>query len=270
MFSRPVSWGNLKNTQMASECVILGNGPSLKQTLRNHSSSLQGKNVFCVNDFVASEQFEKVKPGYFVFMDPVFWSGSISDRFKKVCREYVDKMEKVVDWDMIIFLPAQAKRWNQFQALPQLNNHIRIFYVNTTEIYCCDKTNFFFYRRNLAMPPMQNVLSASIFVALNLGYKKIYITGADHSWHESVKISEKNILYLKNDRFQDSDEKSLSPFFVDPGETTPYRMDNLFRDLSKMFASYLELERYSRSIDARIYNASEKSFIDAFERRKIK
>jgi len=142
--------------------------------------------------------------------------------------------------------------------------------VNTTEVYSSIGWNHYFYRKNLAMPRVQNVLTASIFLAMNIGYKKIFVVGADHSWHESIAISDKNILYLKNTRFQDDKEKDFAPFFEDPAnETIPYRMYNLFRDLSKMFLSYMELERYSKSIKAKIYNASDKSYIDAFERKKI-
>ncbi len=47
-------------------------------------------------------------------------------------------------------------------------------------------------------------------------------------------------------------------------------MCNLFRDLSKMFFSYMELERYAQRLGAKIYNATEGSYIDAFERKKLK
>lgn len=262
--------GKIEKIKPPRSCVILGNGPSLKTALPESLHFLKGKKVHCFNDFAASAYFTKIRPSYYALMDSVFWSKNVSDKFRKIRSEYFTKMENEVNWDMILFFPVRAKKENFFSSLPKLNSHIKIVYVNTTELYSSEKINFFFYRRNLAMPPMQNVLAASIFIALNLEFRKIYLLGADHSWHESVSISDKNILCLKNNRFQDREEKDFSPFFVDPGETTPYKMHNLFRDLSKMFLSYMELEKYSRSLGARIYNATKGSYIDAFERFKIK
>jgi hypothetical protein len=107
-------------------------------------------------------------------------------------------------------------------------------------------------------------------LALNLKYKKIYLLGADHSWHESIYVGDDNILYLKNKRFNDDGAKKLSPFYGDIKETKPYKMGNLLRDLSRMFSAYMELEEYAKSLKAKIYNASAKTYIDAFERYKIK
>ena len=262
--------GKTEKIRPGVSCVILGNGPSLKDALPKSLHFLKGKKVHCFNDFVASSYFEKIQPSYYTLMDSVFWSKNVSTRFKKMRSGYFETMKNKVDWDMTLFFPVRSKKENYFSSLPRHNSHIKIIYVNTTELYSSDKTNFFFYRHNLAMPPMQNVLAASIFIALGFGFKRIYLLGADHSWHESVSISEKNVLYLKNSRFQDREEKDFAPFFVDPGETTPYKMHNLFRDLSKMFLGYIELERYSRSIGAKIYNATEGSYIDAFTRVKLK
>ena len=270
LFSNPFPvLGKTKKTKRGASCVILGNGPSLKEALPKLQHFLKGKKVHCFNDFVASPYFTKIQPSYYTLMDSVFWTKNVSARFEKLRSEYFKIMKDKVDWELTLFFPVRSRKENYFSSLPCLNPHIKIVYVNTTELYSSDKINFFFYRRNLAMVPMQNVLAASIFTALNLGFKKIYLLGADHSWHESVSISEKNVLYLKNNRFQDEEEKDFAPFFVDPGETTPYKMHNLFRDLSKMFLSYLELERYARSIGAKVYNATGGSYIDAFERKKL-
>lgn len=40
---------------------------------------------------------------------------------------------------------------------------------------------FNMYKENKMLPIMQNVLVGCIYIAINLGYKKIFIYGADHS-----------------------------------------------------------------------------------------
>lgn len=251
-------------------CVILGNGPSLKETLDKHMSFLNGKKTFCTNDFTDSPYFSKIKPSYYIFTDPAFWSNNLSEKFKVTFERYRMIMETQVTWPMIIFFPTTAQKTNFCRDLPVKNRNIHICYINTTEVDCVTPLRYWLYRKNLAIPPMQNVLVAGIFVAINLGFKTIYVTGADHSWHESFYVSENNVLYLKNTRFQDKEVMHLSPFFEDAAEMRPYKMHNLYAALSRMFKGYLELEEYSQKVESKIYNASEKSYIDAFERYKIK
>jgi hypothetical protein len=263
---RPIKRIHIDSSKPA---VILGNGPSLLPTLSTYLDFFKNKNCICVNDFAASDYFEKIKPGIYVFTDPAYWTRSTSERIRKQLELYRKKMIQNVDWDMTIIMPYAAKKWNYFNDLPQKNNKISICYINTTEINCNKRLRFFLYKKNLAIPPMQNVIVAALFVSINVGIRQSYLVGADHSWHESFFVGNDNILYLKNKRFQDKEEAHFSPFFQDPGESVPYRMDNLLFALAKMFQGYRELDEYSKKQGAKIYNASTKSYIDAFERLKL-
>lgn len=46
-------------------------------------------------------------------------------------------------------------------------------------------------------------------------------------------------------------------------------MHELFAPLSRKFEGYIILEDYSKYLAAKVYNATSKSYIDAFERYKI-
>lgn len=253
----------------ATECVILGNGPSLKNTLSEKRHFLKNKMTMCTNDFADSPSFREIKPDYYIFTDPAFWSTDLSEKFKSTFEKYFEILKNDVSWPMTIFFPAAARQTNFCRTLPQLNSQISICYINTTAIQGPKKFQYFLYKHNFAMPLAQNVLIAAIFTCINLGFKKIYLTGADHSWHESFYVSENNILYLKNTRFQDKKIMHLSPFFEDAAEMKPYKMHNLLLALSRMFRGYMEIEEYSKYRGVKIFNASEKSYIDAFERYKI-
>ncbi|MFA4995832.1 MAG: hypothetical protein WC536_01665 [Patescibacteria group bacterium] len=257
---------NKKNTK--KQCVILGNGPSLNHVLTKGKKILRNKYLLCVNDFAGSPDFKVLKPRYYVLADPVFWSKDNSEKHKKRLEQCLDSM-KTADWKMTLILPVAARKWNYFLNLPELNPRISIFYINTTEVYGSEKLRHFFYNLDLAMPSAQNVLVMSVFVTLKLGFRKIYLAGADHSWHENIEISKDNTLYMKYSRFYEKDKIEHQLFYEDPGETKPYQMYNLFRDLSRMFKSYIELEKYSKELNTKVYNISPKSFIDAFERLDI-
>lgn len=246
-------------------CVILGNGPSLKETLAEHPEFLVGKKTLCTNDFVDSEYFSKIKPDYYIFADPTYWSPAASDRFKTLFAHYQQQL-RAITWPMVIFMPMAARNWNYFHDLPDHNPHLQFCYYNTTEVNCPRALRFWLYRHNLAIPPMQNVMVAGIFVCLNMGFKKSYLLGGDHSWHESLHVDGQNKLFITNSRFQDKAESNKSPFFEDPGESEPYNMHKLFHAFSRMYLGYMELEVYAASIGAKIFNASKRSYIDAFER----
>jgi hypothetical protein len=52
-------------------------------------------------------------------------------------------------------------------------------------------------------------------------------------------------------------------------ETEVFKMHEFLKNLSGMFAGYIELENYAKYLGAKVYNASGKSYIDAFERYEI-
>lgn len=261
---------NAKNNN--KPCLVIGNGPSLKETFTKHRDFFNNKTLFCVNDFITSPYFEQLKPQFCIFADPLWWQEKLSPKFKILCTMLNDKLAKEVDWDFDIFMPVAAKKWNNFMTLPQKNRWIKIYYINTTPIEGSQKFRHFFYKHNLAMPLAQNVLVATLFLAMNMNYRKIYLVGADHSWHEDIHIDRNNRLLMKYIRFQDKSRGKVEskPFYFDAEEKIPYNIANLLRDLSRMFRSYLELEEYAKNIGAKICNASAKSFIDAFERRNLK
>jgi hypothetical protein len=126
------------------------------------------------------------------------------------------------------------------------------------------------YRLNLGAPILQNTLIAGIFFALNMGFRKIYIFGADHSWLEETVMRNDNVLCIRQGyHFFDRDDQELVPNRKsNQGEV--FKMHEFLKALSITFEGYIFLEDYALRIGAKVYNASSKSYIDAFERIKIK
>ena len=126
------------------------------------------------------------------------------------------------------------------------------------------------YRANLALPRVETVLVGAIFIMLQLGYRTVYVLGADHSWHEDVVVDRSNRVCLRDRHFYDTGETKLIPFFKDPNETTTFTMHETYRVLGKMFKGYFFISDYARYLNAKIYNASDKTYIDAFDRYDLK
>jgi hypothetical protein len=250
------------------ECVILGNGPSLKNSLKETSLNfIKARKKFCVNDAVISDEFNALKPEYVVFMDQAYISPKTAEpnlsRYKKE-----EQILSKADWEIKIFMPIGAKLWNHFIEVPLKNKNVKIIYINSNMSQFEDEQDKFIeYKQNISMPRITNVLISSLYIAINAGYKKIYLYGADHSWHESINIRADNVVCYKDRHFYDKKEvTTCTPVYKNPECNITFTMAELFTMFGYNFASYMELERYSIYMGAKIYNASNISFIDAFER----
>lgn len=265
-FDLPINKIQAEETE---ECIVMGNAPSLNEVLINYPNFFVGKKKICVNQFARSEHFEKIKPEYYLFMDPAFWEKTASQNVKKMVDTLCGILNEKVKWRMKILMPTQAKAWNMFTPLVQINSNIEICYFNITRVSSLEPLKYIFYKNNLAMPHSQNVLVAGIFLALNLGYKRNYILGADHSWHENIYVDDDNNLYCKEPHCYENKKSEYVSFYKDSAETDKFKLHELFAALSRKFEGYILLEDYSKQLGSKVYNASNKSYIDAFERYKI-
>jgi hypothetical protein len=252
---------NLVVNNKNSECFILGNGPSLKNFLTIADSKLQKRNLFVTNSFSSSAFFTKLKPHFYVLADPVFWNNQLQEETNKVFNSII----KYTSWKMKLFVPIFAKKTNFFEKLSISNPNIEIIYYNAVHFKdTFKKITHLLYKLNLVMPCPQNVIISCIFIALNSGFKKIYIAGSDHSWHENIIVSKDNILYIQESYNSINQNTKTSPLLHPDGSN--FKMDDFFLALSIMFKAHRNLEDYSKSLGAKIINTSTKSFIDAYER----
>jgi hypothetical protein len=247
-----------------SSCIILGNGPSLKHSLTKHPDFFTKHSLVCVNNFALSEEYFKLKPQYYVFLDPGYWLGS-SDPVKNT----ILAISKTT-WKLQIFAPQKARNSAFFTNAMKKNPNIEVCYFNYTVFKGFDSFSHFFYNKNLAMPQSQNVLVASLFVTINIAFKNIYVVGADHTWHQNMHINDDNQLCVKDLHFYENEQHiTYRPFYKDEHQIETFRIHEVMSALGKTFYGYEILKKYAESNNAVIYNASEISFIDAFKRIKL-
>jgi hypothetical protein len=247
-----------------SSCIILGNGPSLKQSLTKHPDFFTKHSLVCVNNFALSEEYFKLKPEYYVFLDPGYWLGN-SEPVKNTLLAISQ-----TTWKLQVFAPQKARNSTFFQNAIRANSNIEVHYFNYTVFKGFDGLAHFFFNKNLAMPQSQNVLVASLFVTINIAFKNIYIVGADHTWHENMHVNYDNQLCIKDQHFYDNEQHiTYRPFYKDEHQSETFRIYEVMTALGKTFYGYEILRKYAENNNAVIYNASEISFIDAFKRIKL-
>ena len=250
----------------SDSCIVLGNGPSLKMSLEKHPDFFTKHTLVCVNSFSITEEYTLLKPTYYVILDPGFWFGE-SD----VVVNTIEGLKTKTTWMVYLLVPHAAKQSQKFRELEKHNSNIKITYFNYTVYNGFKGWGNWLYAQNLAMPQSQNVLVASLFLSLNIGFKEIYLFGADHSWHENLFVNDENVLCFKDTHFYDGNEKvSYRPFYKGIHLKETFTMQEILITFSKIFYGYEMINEYAKHRKAKIYNASEISFVDAFERIKIK
>ncbi|MGK9369139.1 6-hydroxymethylpterin diphosphokinase MptE-like protein [Melioribacter sp. Ez-97] len=247
------------------ECIILANGPSLNKDLEIYKSKLNNYSLFCVNFFALSELYHSIKPDFYILAAPEFWMKKTTDFMNQQRNRLTKALLEKTEWEMILFLPYRAAK-SQLCMEVKKNKNIKIVFFNDTPVEGFSKLIFILFKYNLGIPRPHNVLIPTICLAINLGFKKILIAGADHSWHEEIKIDDSNFVTINHEHFYDKNEVRMPMYKLD-GKT--YHIHDIFRKLYYAFKGYFILEKYSIYRKSSIVNISTKSYIDAFQRKKL-
>ncbi|MCA1803230.1 MAG: DUF115 domain-containing protein, partial [Rhodothermaceae bacterium] len=190
------------------KCLILGNGPSLKEDLPDIMRKRDKYDIMCVNHFPVSDLFFDIQPEYFIITDLAWWSSKVNDTDRKKRDLVFDKLRDVT-WPMQVLVSANS---DLVFIKSKINNvNIRIDKSKSTGLFRpFDYRAFRLYDTGYFTPPVVNVLIFAIFCAIKAGYSKIEVYGADLSYLFLVDVDQSsNVLYIKNEHFYASGEKEI-------------------------------------------------------------
>lgn len=118
----------------------------------------------------------------------------------------------------------------------------------------------------MAMPRPRNVLIPSLMLAIAMGYAEIVVVGADHTWMQTLSVTD------------DNEVVSVQPHFYNDGkeeqarvrhEYRNYRLHQIVESFAVAFKSYHDIANFATSRGVSIINATPGSFIDAFPRGSL-
>lgn len=250
-------------------CSILGNGPSLRQSLENDLGFIRETEMYCVNNFASSPEYAQLQPQNYALLDPAFFLYSEQNNGRKDVEKTIRCLINLTVWPMNLFVPQTARRSYLVSQLHRKHPNVRVVFYNYTVVRGYAWFRHFIFRRGWGMPQSQNILAASLYLAITRRFQTIYLFGADHSWHEEIRVTDANELLMKQEHFYDKpgDAAYIPIYDVVKKETS--RMSAQFASLSKAFYSYEILRDYARYMQVRVLNASAKSYVDAFVRVKL-
>lgn len=251
----------LRGTKISCQrayALIIGNGPSAMRDLQALGPRMD-YDLWCVNGFALSEQYESLQPSHYVLADPAYWqSGNYQD-----LNDYIGKLlariQANTSWPMTLHLPLAARGQLRLRAI--VNPLIQFRYFNNTSFTgSWAALRNWVYARELAMPAPQNVLIPSIYLATLAGYSRIEILGADHSWHQDIQVINSTLMLIER-HFYDATTTS-KPFYKADG--TVWLIADIFAAWSLVHRQYYLLNAFSQYERVRIVNRTTGSFIDAF------
>lgn len=239
--------------------IILANGPSLRTTLDQHSVLLRTMPTMAVNFFANAPEFFTVKPLYYVLADPHFFTAegmaNVDELWKNLAK---------ANWLLTLSVPASCLA----RARQRLGERaaVRLATFNFVGVEGFRWFENAAYSRGLAMPRPRNVLIPAIMVALQAGFKEIYLTGADHSWLETIRVNERNeVVSVQPHFYTDTKEETLRSV----SEYRGYRLHDILRSFYTAFSSYHRLQHYALRYGITIINSTPGSYIDAFPRKSL-
>lgn len=248
---------SIKYEKRDTPIIIMGNGPSLRDAIENNLDTLKQLPTLAVNWAGNTDEFRIIKPRYYVLADPFF--------FVNVEEGLVARLVKnlnTIDFPLTLFVPA-----NKLKVATRIftNKYIDIDTFNCVGIEGFSWLENLAYKHGWGMPRPRNVMIPSIMIALALGYKEIYLVGADHSWSQTLSVDDQNRVVSIQPHFYKDEAADRNVIAVHQ----KYRLHEIIYSLYIAFRSYHQIARYASKIRANIYNSTPGSFIDAFPRRQL-
>lgn len=257
------SIGHVINKTRAS-CLIIGNGPSIAVGMQEIIDNFIRSEIFVVNNFVESEWYYKIKPAFYVFADPMYWMKD--SQASKKDQTILLKIKQITDWELTILIPFSAV--SAFKSVFDECPQIKLQYFNDIILDTETTLDYLLYKKSLACPAIQNVMVQAVYLALNIGYTEINLVGADHSWTKEIRVNKENTVCLIDNHFYDQDqEKNLQPWT--PPDAPAYKMHEILIILARAFRGYHVLNSYASYLGSTVYNYTQGSFVDAFEKKSL-
>ena len=247
--------GKSKGKLRGDVLIVMGNGPSLRQTLSESRHSLMNHDTMAVNFAANTPEFFELRPAHYILADPHFFKKDNPDPNVGKLWEALSR----VDWPMTLHLPAGSRK-----MAPALPDNVSLEFFNMTPGEGYDAVCHRLFRSGLAMPRPRNVLIPALMEGIRSGYSEIYIVGADHTWPHTLNVDNLNRVVSVQPHFYEDNSKELDRV---AREYAGLHIHDVLGSMVVAFRSYHEIKRFADKTGVAIFNSTPVSLIDAFTRR---
>ncbi|MDR0604149.1 MAG: hypothetical protein LBG80_07605 [Bacteroidales bacterium] len=246
-----------KIDRKSEKCVVMGNGPSLTDSLNDNKDMLTSHDLIAVNFMGLSPEFIIYKPCVYVLCDTAFWlSPDIPEITREKVRDFYRQMVKRVSWNLQLYIPYMAKNVTEIHEILSQNENIHLCYYNKTKVEGFKWFQYMILKRQWGMFRAQNVIVAALLLAIYSDYKQIYLMGVDADWMKNLWVDEQNRIRSTDIHFYGQNDRMSSA-----------KMHDVYLSLYYAFKSYADTEEYSKHCEIKIYNTNLLSFVNVFEKK---
>lgn len=247
-----------KERRREGTLIVMGNGPSLRDAIDNHSGILRRNMLLSVNFAPNTEEFFALRPSIHVLADGLFF-----ERVKKGNVEQMWSNLARIDWPLTLYVPVKQKKNPDIASLPA---NVKVKFFNLTPAEGWKAFTHRLFDAGLAMPRPRNVLIPSIMAGIREGFSRIALVGADHSWSKTLWVDEQNRVITVQPHFYKDNEKEherVADLYKE------IHIHQIYQSFAIAFRSYFSVADYANSRGVEIVNATKGSFIDAFPRLQL-
>ena len=262
--------GIVQHKTQTKPLLILGNGPSLNDTLKNNPAAiLQEFDLMAVNAAACSEQFSALQPKLYILNAVTYFQNDseLSPFYIQAKNDLFEALKEKTRWNMTLLVPFRAKKSIEFQMLITSTPNLTASYFNQTPVEGLNFWSHRWYNLGWGMPRPHNVLIPGIMIGIRLGYKTIGMVGADHSWLADLSVNENNEALLRHVHYYATD--GTQPMKVEDRIDRPRKLHEIIHKFYLSFKGYWQIKAYAKAKHVSIINASSISMIDAFDRKTL-
>lgn len=249
------------NKPKKEDCIILVNGPSLKQDIKlvlakpDHTSD-----IMCVNYTALSDVFFQVKPNLYAIADPMFWRNDTTQEFTDKNTILFDTLRSA-NWRITFLVPEEGVKeirrkvgdFHDFVTIP----------VNMAPLKN-ENMLLSMLDRMICTPQFGNVLILSLYYAIMSKYKNISVYGADFDVFKQLQTDQvTNIVYSGGTHFYDRSHKSEPIKYLN----RPRKMMHVRLEQTRIaFHQIYILSALAKRKNVHLLNKSSFSLIDSLNR----
>lgn len=229
-----------KNIHLNERCFIIATGPSLRIEDLN---KLKDELTFSMNSIVLSFGKTDWRPTYYAIFD--------RDIYKKFIDAVIDsKMKNVFLGNNLFRYVKKRKNFNKYFFPLYMFNHENALPPNKYYTKFSDDIYSVVYDSG-------TILYCVLQIAIYMGFKEIYLVGADCNYYGDVKHFIEYPLGDKEEKVTDIDELQKN------AEQKKKQADNRYY---RMITGYKEAKKYADSNGIKIFNATRGGMLEVFDR----
>ena len=232
----------LKDTRKGERCFILGTGPSIKH---QNLKLLQGENCIAVSNFFVHPDYAIIDPEYYCIAP--YHLPITEDAWQ----QWMDEIEKNTG-DAKLFFGMSDKNRNEIHG--RFRNR-DIYYLRFGGLWGRNIPRSIDISRMIPGP--QSVSIMTLYVALYLGFKEIYLLGCDHDWLLHVNKS----VHFYHENNHAMEKSGYNEWFQED-------LEGQFQDYITLWRQYKGIREIASKVGAQIFNATEGGLLDVFPRVK--